>query len=198
MTVPPAGWYPSPENPSSKKYWDGEKWLDIPLPAAEARPRKSKTPVLIASIAAAAVLILVVAGLIVNSVFSGIAAEQLAAEQQQEQAQAEEEAAAALEAQEAVDTAAREARKESIAGIEASVKTMAEGHIEKGIITGAVLSVECSPVGGGSTDDLDQSTTVFQCFAATKDNGDGTQTGHYYNATMTWETGQYTYGLGKP
>lgn len=198
MTNPPAGWYPSPEDPSTKKYWDGQQWLNIPVPAEVAPRRKSKAPVIVASIVAAGVLVLVVIGLIVNSVFSGIAAEQLAAEQQQEQAQAEEEAAAALAEQEVLDTAEREARKESIVGIEASVKKMAEGHIEKGVITGSVLSVLCSPVGGGSTDNLDQNTTVFQCFVATEDNGDGTKSGHYYNATMNWETGQYTYGFGEP
>jgi hypothetical protein len=45
---------------------------------------------------------------------------------------------------------------------------------------------------------LSQLTTVFECFVADKDNKDGTQSGYYFNATMNWSTGSYTYGLGKP
>ncbi len=51
---------------------------------------------------------------------------------------------------------------------------MAEDHVQKGIVDGPIISVSCSPVSGGSTDDLTANTTVFECFAATEDNGDGT------------------------
>ncbi len=75
---------------------------------------------------------------------------------------------------------------------------MAQKHVEDGLFDGPVLSVSCDPVGGGSTDDLTAKTTIFECFAATKDNGDGTMSGHKYHATVNWDTGQYTYGLGTP
>lgn len=55
-----------------------------------------------------------------------------------------------------------------------------------------------APVGGGSTDDLTETTTVFECFAANEDNGDGTMSGCKYHATMNWSTSEFTYGLGKP
>ncbi|WP_445170905.1 hypothetical protein ACTXG7_11255 [Mycolicibacterium sp. Dal123E01] len=78
------------------------------------------------------------------------------------------------------------------------MKSMAEQHASKGLIDGPILSVSCDPVGGGSTDDLNAKTTVFECFAATKDNGDGTSSGFKYHATMNWDTGNYTYGFGAP
>ena len=40
-----------------------------------------------------------------------------------------------------------------------------------------------------ATDDLTEQTTVFECFAAIKDNGDGTMSGYTYNATMNWSSG---------
>jgi hypothetical protein len=39
-------------------------------------------------------------------------------------------------------------------------------HAADGIIDGPILEVTCSPVGGGSTDDLSEQTTVFECFVA--------------------------------
>jgi membrane protein involved in colicin uptake len=122
------------------------------------------------------------------------AAEESAAAAREEQER--EEAAAA--AQQRRDDAERDERRESVTEIEASVKEMAEGHATDGIIDGPIIEVSCSPVGGGSTDDLTEQTTVFECFAANKDNGDGTMSGYTYNATMNWSSGSYTYGLGEP
>lgn len=75
---------------------------------------------------------------------------------------------------------------------------MAEGHVAKGLIDGSIISVSCSPVSGGSTDDLTETTTVFECFVATNDNGDGTMSGFKYHATMNWTSGEFTYGMGAP
>lgn len=58
------------------------------------------------------------------------------------------------------------------------------------------MSASCNPV-SGSTDDLTDITTSFDCFVATKDNADGTQSGYFFNATVNWNSGEYTYGLGK-
>jgi membrane protein involved in colicin uptake len=123
------------------------------------------------------------------------AAEKSAAEERDAQAR---EAAAASAAQESQDAAERDGRRASVTEVEASVKKMAEGHAADGVIDGPVIEVTCSPVGGGSTDDLTEQTTVFECFVANKDNGDGTMSGYTYNATMNWSSGSYTYGLGAP
>jgi len=124
----------------------------------------------------------------------------LIAEKAEAEAKAEEEAqaAAAQRRQEAADQQERDERELAVSGIETSIKTMAEEHVKEDIIEGPVLQVTCDPVNGGSTDDLTQKTTVFQCFVANEDNGDGTMSGYYYNATMNWDSGQYTYGFGEP
>ncbi len=211
--APTAGWYPTPSG--EQRYWDGEQWLELPAPPDVApsspRPQEGNSQpqnrrlrkwVLIAG---SAILAL---GLIAGGIAWKIAdeerqaqaaaqaaAEQAAAEASEEQARKE---AAAAAAQERADEAERASRLASIPEIEASVKTMAEDHAADGIIDGPIIEVTCSPVGGGSTDDLTQQTTVFKCFAAYKDNGDGTMSGYTYNATMNWSTGSYTYGLGAP
>jgi membrane protein involved in colicin uptake len=123
------------------------------------------------------------------------AAEKIAAEEREEQ---EREEAAAAAAQERLDEADREARRATVTEIEASVKTMAEGHAADGVIDGPIIEVTCSPVGGGSTDDLTEQTTVIECFAAYEDNGDGTMSGYTYNATVNWSSRSYTCGLGAP
>jgi membrane protein involved in colicin uptake len=124
------------------------------------------------------------------------AAAEKAATQSREQQQRE--AAAASAAKQRQDDAERASRKTAVTGIEASVKKLAEQHASTGVIRGPVISVTCSPVAGGSTDDLTQQTTVFSCFVANKDNGDGTMSGYNYHATMNWSTGSYTYGFGAP
>jgi pyruvate/2-oxoglutarate dehydrogenase complex dihydrolipoamide acyltransferase (E2) component len=122
-----------------------------------------------------------------------------AAKAQADAAEAEKaaEAERAKEAQAAENKAERLIRKESVSEIEKSVKKMAKGHVTDGVIDGPIVAVSCDPVAGGSVDDLSEKTTVFQCFAANKKNKDGTSSGYYYNATMNWKTGSYTYGLGK-
>ncbi|MDV7353472.1 DUF2510 domain-containing protein [Rhodococcus oxybenzonivorans] len=103
-----------------------------------------------------------------------------------------------LASQQQRQDAERASRAASVPAIEASIKTMADEHAGKGLIDGSIISVTCSPVSGGSTDDLTESTTVFECFAATQDNGDGTKSGYKYHETMNWTTGKATYGLGAP
>jgi hypothetical protein len=213
--TPAAGWYPTPTG--EHRYWDGYQWLAL-LPPTDAAPSspemrqsgsltRGRTKWLL--IAAVAVLVLGLIGggiawMIANNERQAEAAAQAAAEQSAAEAseeQARQEAAAASSAaaaQERADDAERASRLASIPEIETSVKAMAEGHAADGIIDGPIIEVTCSPVGGGSTDDLTQQTTVFECFAAYKDNGDGTMSGYTYNATMNWSTGSYTYGLGAP
>jgi len=124
------------------------------------------------------------------------AAAEKAATQSRDQQQRE--AAAASAAQASQDNAERASRRAAVTEIEASVKKMAEQHASDGTIRGPIISATCSPVAGGSTDDLTQQTTVFQCFVANKDNGDGTMSGYNYHATMNWSTGSFTYGFGAP
>jgi hypothetical protein len=212
-STPAAGWYPTPSG--EQRYWDGEQWLALPPPAGpaapntgtpepSAAPRKRRVGRWLAIAGAVAVLLGLVGGGIawkvadnarVAAAQAAAAAEKAAAAQREEQ---ERKDVAAAAAQEARDEADRSARRTSVTEIEASVKEMAEGHAADGIIDGPIIDVSCSPVGGGSTDDLTEQTTVFECFTANKDNGDGTMSGYKYNATMNWSSGSYTYSLGAP
>lgn len=88
-------------------------------------------------------------------------------------------------------------RLEAVGEIEMSVGALAEEHIEDGIIDGDLIEVKCTPVSGFDLENLEQSSTTFECFAGTEDNGDGTVSGYTYTATMNWTTGSYTYRLGR-
>jgi len=173
-------------------------------PESSAAPRKGRVGKWLVIAGAVAVLLGLVGGGIawkaandarVAAVEAEAAAERAAAEEREEQEQAD---AAAAAAQERRDEADRNARRASVTEIEASVKEMAEEHAADGVIDGPIIDVSCSPVGGGSTDDLTEQTTVFECFAANEDNGDGTMSGYKYNATMNWSSGSFTYSLGAP
>jgi hypothetical protein len=132
-----------------------------------------------------------------------------AAAEAEAEAAAEEAAAAAAE-QAAADRAAaeeeaelaagdeRQRRQEAVGTIEESIAELADEHVEEGLIDGPVVEVTCSPVAGGFLDDLTEVTTTFECFVARELLDDGRARGRYYNATMNWDTGSYTYGLGSP
>ena len=205
-----AGWYPAPDG--GQRYWDGDQWLNIPAPAGPSIPafsgapapeRRSKRGLIIAAVVVVAVLVIgggsALAWKVVNDQQVAAAAQEAAdkaAAQAAAKKKADERAAASVAAAEKSE---RDARAATLPGIEQSIWLMADGHIADGVIDGPpVLSVDCSPVNGGSTDDLTEQTTVFECFVANVDNGDGTMSGYTYNATMNWSTGSYTYGLGQP
>jgi hypothetical protein len=209
----PAGWYPTLTG--DQQYWDGEKWLAIPPPPAAANssadmrtpePTPNRRPLVKwALVAGAGVLLLglIGGGLAWKSAHdshvaavAAAAASEKAATQSREQQQRE--AATASAAKASQDDAERAQRRAAVTEIESGVKTMAEKHAATGVIKGPIISATCSPVAGGSTDDLTQQTTVFKCFVANKDNGDGTMSGYNYNATMNWSTGSFTYGFGAP
>lgn len=211
--APAAGWYPTPTG--EQRYWDGEQWLALPPPTDPAEtgmatsepsmaPKKRRVGRWLAIAGAVAVLLGLIGGGIawksandarVTAAEAAAAEEKAAAEEREQQ---EREDAAAAAAQERRDEGERSARRASVTEIEASVKTMAEGHAADDVIDGPIIDVSCSPVGGGSTDDLTEQTTVFACFVANVDNGDGTMSGYKYNATMNWSSGSFTYGLGAP
>ncbi len=194
-----AGWYPTPDG--EQRYWDGSAWTnllwngDVMARPALAQTRKRRRALIIAVAGVVVVAGLVVGGLAIKSNIDSHNAQVAAAAHA---AAVKKKAADAAEVKQEKDDAERAARKAAIPGIQDSVKDMATKDVGTGVIDGPILGVSCSPVGGGSTDDLTEQTTVFQCFVSNKDNADGTQTGYYFNATMNWSTGEYTYGFGKP
>ncbi|MUL47314.1 DUF2510 domain-containing protein [Mycobacterium sp. CBMA293] len=190
----PAGWYPTPSG--GQKYWDGTHWLDLPDPTSSGS--KSRIP--------KKALIIGVAAFVILAAGAGAAfywktnhdTEMRNAQVSSSSASVAAAAAADAERVRKENDSKRAERRLSVVSIEAAIKTMAQKHVDQGLFDGPILSVSCDPVSGGSTDDLTAKTTVFECFAATKDNGDGTLSGRKYHATMNWDTGTYTYGLGEP
>jgi hypothetical protein len=39
--LPPPGWYPDPNDPSTQRYWDGSQWTDSRAPGAAVAPARS-------------------------------------------------------------------------------------------------------------------------------------------------------------
>ena len=203
---PPAGWYPTPDG--GQRYWDGEKWLKLPAPD-DSTPTILVTPDptngssgpkrrLLGFAIAMACILLVVGGAAVT--WAVVENQRVSLEQAAEADALVAQRAAEKEARiiDAREDALRLERTASIPRMEDDIAVMAKEHIADEIIDGPFISVDCSPVNGGSTDDLSEQTTVFECFVANVDNGDGTLSGYTYNATMNWSTGSYTYGLGAP
>jgi hypothetical protein len=194
----PAGWYPAPNG--GQRYWDGRRWLALPDPddstvvtgSAVKAPGRTKKRV-IASLVA--LIVLAVAGI-------GILLWKNSHDTQMRNAAIASSSKAAADAEadriQRDNDAKRAQRAATVKDIETSIKTLAQKHVADGLFEGPVLSVSCDPIGGGSTDDLTAKTTVFDCFVATKNNGDGTSSGKKYHATMNWDTGDYTYGFGAP
>ncbi len=197
----PAGWYPAPNG--GKRYWDGQRWLALPEPddvepyggtsaalleSSNELSSYRKRTILIGAIAAVVLAAMAAGGLIWKSRHDT---------QMRNDAAASSSSSAAAAAASAV-AAEQSKRARAVKEIEDAVMVMAEKHVSDGRYDGPILSVSCDPVDGGSTDDLTEKTTVFECFAATRDNGDGTLSGRKYHATSNWTTGDFTYGYGAP
>jgi len=178
------GVYKNPDGTS--RFWDGENWFDIetePVNQPASFVAKNRKVIAIALV----VIVVTLSGVVFNS-------KQQAAHQQTLAAAA---AAAAIEAKNTADDQERASRQLQVKGIEASVLKMAKSHAADGTITGPILSVSCVPVAGGSMSDITSTTSKFECFAVNRINSDGTSNGFYYNATINWQTGSYTYGYGR-
>jgi type II secretory pathway pseudopilin PulG len=110
-------------------------------------------------------------------------------------AAASESAAAQLQAdKDAADTAVR---KVLITALEASVLKDAKKRETDGLLTGPFSRASCTPLGGGSVDDLTAITGTFECIAVNKKDSDGTESGYVFSATVNWNTGEYQWHLGR-
>lgn len=198
----PAGWYPTPNG--GQRYWDGHRWLALPEPE-DAEPYDHATAALMRSAHEQStaynrktiVIAALAAAVLVTTVAGGLFWKNQHDTQMRNNAAAASSSSAVAAAEQQAATA-RAARAAVVIDIEAAVMTMAKKHASDGVIDGPIISASCVPVDGGSTDDLTEKTTVFECFVAEKDNGDGTMSGMKYHATQNWTTGEYTYGLGAP
>ena len=125
-----------------------------------------------------------------------VAAEATAkASREVERAAAAQLASKAKAAEEADDTE-RVVRVGVVGALERRITTDAQKRVIEGTLDGPILRTSCTPLGGGSTDDLTALTTTFSCIAISTDNADGTYSGHGISATMNWDDGSYTWHLG--
>lgn len=104
--------------------------------------------------------------------------------------------AAAAQTKLANDTAEREVRASTVKALEASIVKDAKTYVKSGVLTGPILAASCTPLGGGSVDDLTALTGTFECIAVNKKSADGTESGYRYSATINWTDSSYTWHLG--
>ena len=118
-----------------------------------------------------------------------------------EQAKEREEAAQAAErdtlaAKRKAEEDERSDRRTIVTALEASVLKDAREKVKSLDLDGPILSTTCTPVGGGSVDDLTALTGVFQCIAVNKNLPDGTSEGYRFTATVNWDDASYSWHLG--
>jgi uncharacterized protein HemX len=152
----------------------------------------------------AALLIAVIVGIGItlniqhtNQVNAEQAAATAAAEaQKKREADAAEAAAAATAAKQAADDSKRTERKLIVAEVEDSILKDAKSRVTDGVLTGPITRASCTPLGGGSSDDLTAITGTFECIAVNKTDADGSSSGYRFSATVNWNEGSFSWHLG--
>lgn len=152
----------------------------------------------------AAVVVAVIAGTGItlsiqhtNQVNAEQAAAQAAADaQKKREDDAARAAAAATAAKQAADDAKRAERKLIVAEVEDSILKDAKKRVTEGVLTGPITRASCTPLGGGSSDDLTAITGTFECIAVNKTDADGSSSGYRFSATVNWNAGNYSWHLG--
>ena len=114
-------------------------------------------------------------------------AAQKAADEQQKVREA---AKAAAEAERAIRTLI-------VDGLEESVQKDATERVDAGRLDGPIQRTECTPLGGGSVDDLTAITGTFECIAVNEKQDDGSESGYVFSATVNWDKASYTWHLGR-
>lgn len=104
--------------------------------------------------------------------------------------------ASAASAKQAADDLERTQRKATVKALEDSVMKDAKDRVTTGVLDGPITLASCTPLGGGSTDDLTAITGTFECIAVNKTNPDGSQSGYRFSATVDWNAGSYSWHLG--
>ncbi len=107
------------------------------------------------------------------------------------------ESAAAAKIQADKDAVKTELRKLLSTSLEESVLKDAQKREAEGRLTGPFSRSSCTPLGGGSIDDLTAKTGTFECIAVNKKDDDGTESGYVFSATVNWDTGEYQWRLGR-
>ena len=152
----------------------------------------------------AAVLIAVIVGIGIalsvqhtNQVNAEQAAATASAEaEKKRESDAAQASASAAAAKQAADATERTRRQAIVRALEDSVLKDAQSRVTDGILTGPITVASCTPLGGGSSDDLTAITGTFQCIAVNKTNADGSSSGYRFSATVNWNADSYSWHLG--
>ncbi|MDQ0733132.1 hypothetical protein QFZ57_003926 [Arthrobacter sp. B1I2] len=153
---------------------------------------------------AAAVIVIAVAGIGIslsiqhtNQINAEQAAAASAAEaENKRQAEATRASQAAAAAKQAADATKRAQRKLIVTSLEDSILKDAESRVAKGVLEGPITRASCTPLGGGSSDDLTAITGTFQCIAVNETEADGSSSGYRFSATVNWNDASYSWHLG--
>jgi hypothetical protein len=116
----------------------------------------------------------------------------LASERQQQQQQ--------LRQQQQEQQQAKIAQRQSDENqLQSAITNAANKDVNNGVLTsGIVQSTTCTPVSGGSSQNLSESTGTYSCIAVYQTNGDGTQSGYRFGGTINFATESMTWQLGGP
>lgn len=95
--------------------------------------------------------------------------------------------------QNAGETALRQGDETSL---QQSITKDAQQQVNNGVLTGPILSTSCTPLSGGSSQNLSSSTGTYDCIAVNKINSDGTSSGYRYSATIDFSSGSASWHLG--
>ncbi len=116
------------------------------------------------------------------------------------------EAAAAAAVKAAAERTAREkqtAERAEIAEREGLEKRLEEAitkeaseKVTEGTLTGPIKSTTCTPINGGSSQNLSESTGTYSCIAVNKTEANGTESGYRYTGTINFTTGSTTWHIG--
>jgi len=87
-------------------------------------------------------------------------------------------------------------RKALVKDLERSVTKDARRDADDGLLDGPILRTECTPVAGGNVDDVAEHTGDFSCMAVSRVNGDGTESGYRFSATVNYDASSYSWHLG--
>jgi hypothetical protein len=116
-------------------------------------------------------------------------------------ARAAADAQAAAQAQQAAQQAQQAAEVSSRQSLETQLQNAitkdATDKADQGLLTnGPAQSTTCTPVSGGSSQNLNQSSGTYSCIAVDQTNSDGTQSGYSYTGTINFDTAEITWQLG--
>lgn len=127
-----------------------------------------------------------------------VAAEEAAAAKAKAAAAASaKEKARQVKAAEAAETAERALRAIIVTGLEEAVQKDAVKRVDEGRLTGPIERTECTPLGGGSVDDLTAITGTFECISVNEKHEDGSESGYVFSATVNWDAASYSWHLGR-